>query len=447
VATFDLPDLGEGLTEATVLRWLVAPGDTVTLNQPLVEVETAKAAVEVPSPFAGVVAALHHAEGEEALVGTPLITITTSDDADVPADTPERTPVLVGYGPRTGTVARRARKHAGTPSPTRTGAGAPPDRVGKQPWLEEPSGRREASPAPTAAPAPMPRAPESPVPLAKPLVRKLAKERGVDLRALTGTGPYGTVTRDDVEGAAAGSPAHSPAALDQLGVGVGVGAVAVTGVRKLMAEAMTRSAAVPTATLFLTVDVTPTTQLVQRLKPELEGVRVNLLLLTARALLLGLRRHPEANASWTDAGIVTHPRVNLGIAAATPRGLLVPHVKDAGSLALADLGRALGALVETAREGRTAPADMAGGTATITNIGTFGIDAGTPILNPGESVILALGTVRPTPWVVDGEIVVRDVCQLALAFDHRVLDGRQASMLLADVGRVLSDPDVAHAWT
>lgn len=442
MAVFALPDLGEGLTEASVLRWLVAPGDTVVLNQPVVEVETAKAAVEVPSPFAGVVAELHHAEGEEARVGDPLITITTAEA--------ERTPVLVGYGPRTGTPGRRPRttdlsNGSALPAPAAPAAPAP------RPAGEEGARVLDADVRLPRTAAPDPRA----RPLAKPLVRKLAKERGVDLASVSATGPHGTVTREDVEravaGASPGEPGGTPGSEPAAGAPAAVArgeAQPVTGVRRAMATAMTRSATVPSATLLLTVDVTASTQLVTKLRGQLEGVRVNALLLTARALLLALRRHPEANASWVDEGpaVVTHPQVNLGIAAATPRGLLVPNVKDAGSLSLVGLAGALDALVVTAREGRTAPADMAGGTATITNIGTFGIDTGTPVLNPGEAVILALGAVRPTPWVLDGAVVVRDVCQLALTFDHRVLDGQQAAQLLADVGAVLQDPDLVQAW-
>jgi 2-oxoisovalerate dehydrogenase E2 component (dihydrolipoyl transacylase) len=282
--------------------------------------------------------------------------------------------------------------------------------------------------------------------LAKPPVRKLAKELGVDLATVVGTGDGGIITRADVEGAAAGAGPVRLAVVD----GNRERRIPVKGVRKAMAQAMSDSAfTAPHVTEFLTLDMTPSMELVQRLRglPELAEVKVTPLLLVAKALLLAVRRNPEVNSTFTDSEIVVKDYVHLGIAAATPRGLVVPNIKDADQLALPDLARALQQLTETARAGRTSPADMQNGTITITNVGVFGIDTGTPIINPGESAILAFGAVRPTPWVVEGEGVVRQVTTLALSFDHRHIDGQLGSQFLADIGRVLAEPATALAWT
>ncbi|MCU1600679.1 MAG: bkdC1, partial [Frankiales bacterium] len=282
--------------------------------------------------------------------------------------------------------------------------------------------------------------------LAKPPVRKLAKELGVDLSSLTGTGTGGVITRSDVE--AAGSLA--PKAVPAWEPGTRERRIPVKGVRKMTAQAMVDSAfTAPHVTEFVTVDVTPTMELVQRLKamPDFAGVKVTPLLLVAKALLLAVKRNPDINSTFTDSEIVVKDYVNLGIAAATPRGLLVPNIKDADGLTLVELGHALQELVTTARDGKTAPADMQHGTITITNVGTYGVDNGTPIINPGESAILCLGAIRPTPWVHEGEIAIRQVTQLALSFDHRNVDGALGSQFLADVARVLADPATALAWT
>ena len=291
--------------------------------------------------------------------------------------------------------------------------------------------------------------------LAKPPVRKLAKEHGVDLTALQGTGPGGVVTRADVEAVVRRSAVPEPAT-DNPDAGVVDLALRETrlpvkGVRKHTAAAMVASAfTAPHVTEFLTLDMTPTMELRSRVQamPELAGVKVSPLLFVAKALLLAVSRNPGINSTWDEQAqeIVVKDYVNLGIAAATPRGLLVPNVKDADQLSLAELARALQDLAETAREGRTTPADMTGGTITITNVGMFGVDNGTPILNPGEAAILCFGAVRPMPWVVDGEVVVRQVTQLSLSFDHRIVDGQLGSQFLADVGRVLSDPATALVW-
>jgi 2-oxoisovalerate dehydrogenase E2 component (dihydrolipoyl transacylase) len=423
IQQFLLPDAGEGLTEAEVLTWHVAPGDAVTVNQIIVEIETAKAAVELPCPYAGVVSELYAEPGATVQVGSPLIAI----DVDPSGAEPEpsrgdqigeegpdgRISTLVGYGPRTGAVTRRRRKDAVSPA----GAG------------------------PAAAAA----APKS-VPLAKPPVRKLARELGLDLQAVTGSGTGGVITREDVQHAAA---------LAGNGVAIGLAGLQrrepVRGVRKATAAAVVSSAfTAPHVTVFLTVDVTPMMQLRARLKtaPQFRDVKLTPLAFAARAMCLALRRTPEANARWDEAAgeIVYFQYVHLGIAAATPRGLVVPKIRDAQRLSLRELAVALDELATSAREGRTSPGDMLDGTITVTNIGIFGVDTGTPILNPGESAILALGAIRDLPWVVDGAVVARKVCQLALSVDHRVVDGQQASQFLADVGALLADPALALAY-
>jgi pyruvate dehydrogenase E2 component (dihydrolipoamide acetyltransferase) len=492
IKQFKLPDVGEGLTEGEILQWLVAVGDTVTVNQPLCEVETAKAAVELPSPYAGTVTELLFEAGTMVDVGTPIITIDVGGEsggdiggeggsAPVPDAEPAagliggpapggRTSVLVGYGPRS-TEARRRPRRTDVPVPqadsgpriidhppllaTAPDAGTKPVRhggleVGRQ---AEAAALREgaalggdAATADGAAPGR-----GRLRPLAKPPVRKYAKDLGVDLAAITGSGVGGVITRADVD-AAAGGTAHAES------VAVGAGSpggreqrIPIKGVRKHTAAAMVASAfTAPHVTEFLTVDVTRTMKLRARLaaRPELADVKVSPLLFVAKALLLAVRRHPMVNSSWDDDAqeIVVKEYVNLGIAAATPRGLVVPNIKDAGRLSLAELAGALGELTETARAGRTAPADMTGGTITITNVGVFGVDTGTPILNPGESAILAFGAVREMPWVHKGKVVPRQVTQLALSFDHRTIDGELGSRFLADIGGLLHDPGTAVAF-
>ena len=483
---FRLPDVGEGLTEGEILQWLVAVGDEVTVNQPLCEVETAKAAVELPSPFAGTVTELLHEAGTTVDVGAPIVTIDVGgEDGGAPAGGGgERTPNLVGYGPRT-TEARRRPRRTGesaaaratapvaaapaAPAPTPAApapAPAPPARTPllatvpdmdtkpvRHGGLEVGRAAEAHALQEAAAPArPAPHGTGRPRPLAKPPVRKLARGLGVDLTGLTGSGPGGVITRADVEAAAArpASTADVPAA-PAVAERPGEQRIPVSGVRKHTAAAMVASAfTAPHVTEFLTVDVTRTMKLRTRLaaRPEFSGVKVSPLLFVAKALLLAVRRHPVVNSRWEEATreIVVPGHVNLGIAAATPRGLLVPNVKDADRLSLPDLARALADLTETARAGRTSPADMAGGTITITNIGVFGVDTGTPILNPGESAILAFGAVRPQPWVHRGRVVPRQVTTLALSFDHRVVDGELGSRFLADVGAVLHDPAAALAF-
>ncbi|WP_116450765.1 dihydrolipoamide acetyltransferase family protein [Blastococcus litoris] len=485
---FTLPDVGEGLTEGEILQWLVAVGDTVTVNQPLCEVETAKAAVELPSPFAGTVTELLFDAGTMVDVGTPIITIDVGGDAPAaaaadPATTgligeptaSGRTAVLVGYGPRNTEARRRPRRGgesvaaratapvvlpeadygSGTDRPpllaTAPDAGTKPVRhggleVGRQ--AEAHALRGDAAASGGAAPGR-----GRLRPLAKPPVRKYAKDLGVDLTAVSGSGAGGTITRADVDAAAAGASTGS-VVQGAFGTGSPVGGetrIPIKGVRKHTAAAMVASAfTAPHVTEFLTVDVTRMMKLRARLaaRPELADVKVSPLLFVAKALLLAVKRHPMVNSSWDEAAqeIVVKDHVNLGIAAATPRGLVVPNIKDAGRLSLAELAGALADLTATAREGRTSPADMSGGTITITNVGVFGVDTGTPILNPGESAILAFGAVREMPWVHKGKVVPRQVTQLALSFDHRIVDGELGSRFLADIGALLHDPGAALAF-
>lgn len=493
---FKLPDVGEGLTEGEILQWLVAVGDTVTVNQPLCEVETAKAAVELPSPYAGTVTALLHEAGDTVDVGAPIITIdtggegggsTAGEGAPEPAGSAAgdgeevaagliggaapggRTAVLVGYGPRNTEARRRPRRAVATaPAPLPGADHSPAADVPSHPPLLATAPDMTAKPVrhgglevgrqaeahATSADAASSRAAEvgrrRPRPLAKPPVRKLAKDLGVDLAGLTGSGDGGVITRADVQQAAAG-----PASVTELrpvpAATAGEQRIPVKGVRKHTAAAMVASAfTAPHVTEFLTVDVTRMVKLRSRLaaRPEFAGVKVSPLLFVAKALLLAAGRHPMVNSSWDEAAqeIVVHGQVNLGIAAATPRGLVVPNVKDAGRLSLAELAGALTQLTETARAGRTAPEDMTGGTITITNVGVFGVDTGTPILNPGEAAILAFGAIRAMPWVHKGRVRPRQVTQLALSFDHRIIDGELGSRFLADVGALLSDPGTALAF-
>jgi 2-oxoisovalerate dehydrogenase E2 component (dihydrolipoyl transacylase) len=491
VKQFKLPDVGEGLTEGEILKWFVQPGDTVSVNQTLVEIETAKAAVELPSPWAGVVAELYVAEGQTVDVGTPIIGISvgagaaappaaaptgTAPPATAPAAAPVATPdpsaietpvgdepiepgliggpapggrtsVLVGYGPRSVAAKRRPRKqHAEDPVPTAQPIFAqPPVRAAELAAAHEPAETGPVHPAPGHTGA----QPVDVTVLAKPPVRKLARDLGVDLRTVTPTGPNGTITRDDIQQAAA--PAAAPTVPRLVSTGREE-RIPIKGVRKHTAAAMVSSAfTAPHVTEFLTVDITPTMELRERIRalPDFAEVKVTPLLFVARALLLAVKRHPMINSAWDEAAqeIVIKHYVNLGIAAATDRGLIVPNIKDADALSLRELAVALSDLTTTARSGKTAPADMSGGTITITNVGMFGVDNGTPILNPGESAILAFGAVRPTPWVVDGQIVPRQVTQLALSFDHRIVDGQLGSEFLADLGAILHDPSLALAWS
>jgi pyruvate dehydrogenase E2 component (dihydrolipoamide acetyltransferase) len=469
---FKLPDVGEGLTEADIVRWHVKPGDSVAVNQIIVEIETAKAVVELPSPYEGTVASLLVPEGQTADVGTPIIAVDVSPadsgQAAIPAEAAaqreisnfedlvpappvegatepgiigspapkaERQAVLVGYGVKLGTTSRRARK-----------------------TTQRQEGNGSASAPAAARPAAAANGSGRGAALAKPPVRKMARDLGVDLAGLTGTGPRGSITRDDVQQAAAASQAQpvpgqirivtTPAAAS---AGAREERIAIRGVRKHTAAAMAASAfTAPHVTEFLQIDVTETMSATTRLRtlPEFADVRVSPLLLVARALIVAAARHPMINSSWDEAAqeIVVKHYVNLGIAAATDRGLVVPNVKDAHAMTLPQLAAGLAQLAETARAGKATPADLSGGTITITNVGIFGVDTGTPILSPGEAAILAFGQVKDAPWVVDGELAVRKVCTLALSFDHRIVDGDLGSAVLRDVGAMLTDPLRMLAW-
>ncbi|TPQ16253.1 dihydrolipoamide acetyltransferase family protein [Streptomyces sporangiiformans] len=462
---FKMPDVGEGLTEAEILKWYVQPGDPVTDGQVVCEVETAKAAVELPIPYDGVVRELRFPEGTTVDVGTAIITVDLSGGADgggggaetapaaepgTPAEaqtqpqapvSPEeppkpegRKPVLVGYGVAEASTKRRARK--GVPAPQAEATAAV-------------QGELNGHTPPPARP------------LAKPPVRKLAKDLGVDLATVTPSGPDGIITREDVHAAVAPptpepEPVAAPAAVPAPAPVVSYGGdretrIPVKGVRKATAAAMVGSAfTAPHVTEFITLDVTRTMKLVEELKQDkdLAGLRVNPLLLIAKALLVAIKRNPEVNASWDEANqeIVVKHYVNLGIAAATPRGLIVPNIKDAHTKTLPELAAALGELVATAREGKTSPAAMQGGTVTITNVGVFGVDTGTPILNPGESAILAVGAIKLQPWVHKGKVKPRQVTTLALSFDHRLVDGELGSKVLADVAAILEQPKRLITW-
>jgi pyruvate dehydrogenase E2 component (dihydrolipoamide acetyltransferase) len=433
---FKLPDVGEGLTEADIVAWHVKPGDRVEVNQVIVEIETAKAVVELPSPWDGTVARLLAEEGQTVDVGVPIIAIDvagspdSSERSSVPAPAtesapaagetagqpkpqPKRQAVLVGYGVKASSTTRRPRKTATAPAAT--------------------------------APAAMA--------LAKPPVRRLAKNLGISLAELAGTGPGGSVTRDDVQRAADDTRVRSVSAVVEDRARTGLQErIPVRGLRRHMAAAMVSSAfSAPHVTEFLQVDVTETMAALRRVRdlPEYAGVRVSPLLFAARALLAAVARHPLINSSWDgDAEeIVVKHYVNLGIAVAAERGLIVPNIKDADALTLPGLARSLQALTETGRAGKATPADLAGGTITITNVGVFGVDAGTPILSPGETAILAFGQVKDTPWVVDGQLAVRQACTLSLSFDHRIVDGALGSAVLRDVGSMLEDPIRILAWT
>ncbi|MEU1675132.1 dihydrolipoamide acetyltransferase family protein [Streptomyces roseifaciens] len=462
---FKMPDVGEGLTEAEILKWYVAVGDTVADGQVVCEVETAKAAVELPIPFDGVVHELRFPEGTTVDVGQVIISVDTRPGAgpaapeqSAPAAAPAaaepeepqgRQAVLVGYGAAPSSTKRRARKQQVVP--------ARPVAAAIQAEL---NGSAAVAPAPApAAEKPAPAAPAGARPLAKPPVRKLAKDLGVDLASVVPSGADGIVTREDVHAAASAATApvaEEPAAVAEVPAAVTDLAaretrIPVKGVRKATAQAMVASAfTAPHVTEFVTVDVTRTMKLVQKLKddPDMAGLRVNPLLLVAKAFLVAIKRNPDVNASWDEANqeIVRKDYVNLGIAAATPRGLIVPNIKDAGARTLPELSTALSELVATAREGKTSPAAMSGGTVTITNVGVFGVDTGTPILNPGESAILAVGAIKLQPWVHKGKVKPRQVTTLALSFDHRLVDGELGSKVLADTAAVLENPQRLITW-
>lgn len=513
VKEFKLPDPGEGLTEAEIVTWNVKVGDTVKVNDIIVEIETAKSLVELPVPFAGTVTALHVSEGDTVEVGTPIISVDTaggpaqgqgaapvqeapaagavepgiegspapkmaaaaadaSDDEEIEegkiggTTSTGRTAVLVGYGVKQTEAKRRPRKSQS----------ADPPFIGSPDKGAPDSTTVSGSSAPLSGQASAPAAREGGArALAKPPVRKYAKDLGIDLAAVAGSGEGGIISRADIDAHATGQ--SSSAGNAAIGVspvapaGAGQPAyvapvftrggeretrIPIKGVRKMTAQAMVGSAfTAPHVTEWVTIDATATMELVDRLKKdrEFKDVKVTPLLVLAKAMTVAIRRHPEINATWDEAAqeIVVKNYVNLGIAAATPRGLMVPNIKDADQMSMRQLAEAIGALTATAREGRTQPAEMSGGTITITNVGVFGVDTGTPIINPGESAIMAFGAIRRQPWVVtaaDGTETIepRWVTQLALSFDHRLVDGELGSKFIADVGAILADPARGLVW-
>jgi 2-oxoisovalerate dehydrogenase E2 component (dihydrolipoyl transacylase) len=537
---FKLPDPGEGLQEAEIVHWLVAVGDVVAVNDILLEIETAKSLVELPSPYAGVVADLLVAEGDLVDVGTPIIRIgeaaevaaaaglppeaadepthpspglrqaqptdisagssdpslssaATSLDSPASASVPTTsspTPttsaatsaagfpssttsslslskgateepsltgpvqdshgdsaaaLLVGYGAKPGAVARRARRSTGVVAVPET------DQVHQSYDTANPVSRRVDDVTPTSrvnaaasgAHLPPPGRPAASGsgggrPLAKPAIRRVARDLGVDLTTIRGSGPGGLITAEDVVAAIGSRPG-------------GDRRIALRGVRRAMFTSMTDSLQIPQATAMIEADVTGTADMLETLKMrrEFAGLRVSPLLVFAKAACLAMSKIPEINSSYDAENneIVLHSSVNLGIAAATPRGLLVPNIKGAEQMNLVELAEALNAMVAVAREGRVQPYDLANGTFTITNIGVFGVDGGTPILSPGESAIMCLGTIRRKPWVMgvgaEERLEPRSVCTVSLTFDHRLVDGAMASKFLAEVATIMSNPGLA----
>ncbi len=430
---FKLPDVGEGLTEAEILTWHVAVGDVVSVNDTLVEVETAKASVELPSPYAGIVTALHVGEGDTVEVGTPIITISDTADrvahpiapaenarANAPAaaglDDPPEAPVsetqsdgdgqsvLVGYGPSRAAVTRRTRKRGNVPRPA-------------MPIMVETHTRRAST---------------------QNVTREPAHDEG-PLHAQAHANGANLATRpDDSVSWTTGQPASAPTETR----------TPIKSIRKRTAEAMVLSAfSAPHVTEWVTVDMTRSLKLLEKMRADksFADVRLSPLLLVIRATLLSLARNPEANAKWDDTAseIVQFHDVNLGIATATPRGLLVPNIRSAQALSTPDLAIALQDLILQARAGKARVEAMQKGTFTITNIGVFDVDGGTPILNPGEAMILCVGAIRRQPWQHKGRIKLRNLCTLALSFDHRLIDGELGSRVLADIARFLQDPALA----
>ncbi|HEY3410904.1 MAG TPA: dihydrolipoamide acetyltransferase family protein [Propionicimonas sp.] len=495
-----MPDPGEGLLEAEIVSWRVKPGDTVVVNDILLEIETAKSLVELPSPFAGVVAEVLVAEGETVEVGTPIIRINDSAENDsaetvgepstmaeldeapgadsqaahrqaqgtdpvvtgnvqddlgeIPVATGSTTDsssgsMLVGYGAKAGSISRRPRRATGTvsvPGPTTEQVHESYDTatpVSRHTDDVTPSAPLSASPSGEQLPQPgrpVPEVQSGRPPLAKPPVRRIARDLGIDLTQVPGTGPGGTITAEDVVTAAQGG---RPSTGDRR--------VQLKGIRREMFKAMTASLHVPQATAFSEVDVTGTMELIENLRArrEFSGLRISPLLVFAKAACLAIARNPEINSSFDEATeeIVLHGDVNLGIAAATPRGLVVPNIKRAGRMNLLELAQSLNEMVAVAKQGRVQPGDLSLGTFTITNVGVFGVDGGTPIMNPGEAAIMCLGTVRRKPWVMgtgeDEHIEIRSVCTVSLTFDHRLVDGEMGSKFLADVATIMTDPGLS----
>ncbi|WP_449276807.1 dihydrolipoamide acetyltransferase family protein [Leucobacter sp. GX24907] len=443
---FPLPDVGEGLTEAEIVTWHVAEGDTVALNQVICEIETAKSVVELPSPFTGVVVELLAEPGQTIPVGEPILLVRS--DGEVGGDAPTQ-PAHADTEETRDTVADAAGSVEHEADASGSSGGRADDAggavlVGYGTGGAAKSRRRRGGEPLLAKPQPpIPVAEASPV-IAKPPIRKLAKDLGVDLAGVAGSGIAGEILRDDVVRHASqaslfrniATPAPEPDEAREE-------RIPLKGMRKHIANAMvTSSNEAPHVSVFTDVDATRTMEFVKRLKnsTDFAGVKVSPLLIFAKAMLWAIRRSPQVNSTFTETEIIRRHFVNLGIAAATPRGLVVPNVKEAQDLSLLDLAKAIEQLTITARDGRTQPADMKDGTITITNIGVFGMDFGTPILNPGECAIMAMGAIRQKPWVVDGEVRPRMVTTVGGSFDHRIVDGDVVSRFVADVASVLEEP-------
>ncbi len=495
---FRLPDPGEGLVEAEIVAWRVTVGETIEVNDVLVEIETSKSLVELPSPFAGEVTGLLVEEGSTVEVGTPIVEI--EDGEEAPADAPE--PNLVGYGASDAAPSRRRRTRRTDRDPEVTQAlsdSYEPHEPSRRPDEVQPAGHITATAVGDPLPGPGVGPTQSELVLAsdphavraKPPVRKYARDLDVDLAGVVGTGPDGTITRRDVEAALAfqrmaetpaqgriindhasfqqasapfqatptnpfdAGPAFGPPFTSGTASDYSTGTerrVPIKGVRKATAENMVRSVNTHVhVTEWVTVDVTGTMEFVETLKSrrEFTGLRISPLLIYAKAICLALSRNPDLNTSWDEdaAEIVYHGNVNLGIAASTPRGLMVPNIKGAQRLSLLELCRTINQLVVVAKEGKLQPADYSNGTFTITNVGVFGVDAGTPIINGNESAIFCMGAIERRPWVVgegvDEKVVPRWVTTLTIAFDHRLIDGEQGSRFLRDVAEILAEPALA----
>lgn len=506
VNKFNLPDVGEGLTEAEIVSWNVKPGDTVAINDILCEIETAKSLVELPSPFAGTVTELLVPVGVTVDVGTPIISVSDAvsgdptpadvpapavpvspvadalpadapmygnlqeDDAEAPAAAGSAAGPLVGSGPKADAVKRRPRKASPAAVVTPVPAAAPSPVAAPVPvaepveaqgiWINAgaPSGPDAAAATDEGAARPTLGGTISGLVnrvLAKPPVRKIARDLGIDLADVVATGARGEVTREDL----VSYQAQRDAEVDKADTFWGksgrpqdqrIERIPVKGVRKATAKAMVESAfAAPHVSIFVDVDASRTMEFVKRLKVsrDFEGIKVSPLLILAKAVIWAAARNPSVNATWVDnadgtdtAEIHVKHFMNLGIAAATPRGLMVPNIKNAQDLSLKELALALNDLATTARAGKTQPAQMQGGTLTVTNIGALGIDTGTPIINPGEVAIVAFGTIKQKPWVLDGEVIPRWITTLGGSFDHRVVDGDLSARFMADVAAILEEP-------
>jgi 2-oxoisovalerate dehydrogenase E2 component (dihydrolipoyl transacylase) len=400
---FLLPDLGEGLTEAEIVTWHVQTGDTVTVDQPIVEVETAKAVVEVPVPFAGLVTALHGQPGDVVAVGEPLLTVDTAESGNV----------LVGYG----TSGGHRRRHRATRS---SGDSGVPPRNGR-------------------------------LPVASPLIRQLARSAGLDLATIRGSGRGGLITRQDVD-AAINARQAGPAAVPEpapivpepapaVSPADGVIRIPIRGLRKSVADKLSRSRReIPEATVWVNVDATEMLRLRAALNADESAPKISLLALLSRFTILALRRHPELNARIEGDEIVMGPSVHLGFAAQTDRGLLVPVVRDAQAHTLEQLAVAVAERTRRARDGTLGPAELTGGTFTVNNYGVFGVDGSAAIINHPEAAILGIGRIIQRPWVVDGQVVPRQMTELTLTFDHRVCDGGTAGGFLRFIADCVESP-------